>query len=65
MCNMFVKKNGIFRPAGGGISFQVSDRVTAVIDRTYAVPFVWAWYRSAGGELARSSRWTPGLEPTA
>ncbi len=29
---MFVKKNGLFRPAGGEITFQVSDRVTPVIE---------------------------------
>ena len=27
---MFVKKHGIFRPAGGDIPFRVSDRVTPV-----------------------------------
>jgi len=28
--HMFVKKNGLFRPAGREITFQVSDRVTPV-----------------------------------
>ncbi len=30
-CKFFVKKPGIFRPAGGEISFWVSNRVTRVI----------------------------------
>jgi hypothetical protein len=33
----FVKKICLLRPAGGEMSFQVCDRVTRVIDRTYAV----------------------------
>jgi len=32
-----VKKHEIFRPAGGGISCRVNDRVTRVIDRRYTV----------------------------
>jgi hypothetical protein len=31
MCNIFVEKDGFFRPAGGDISFQGNDRVTPVI----------------------------------
>jgi hypothetical protein len=27
-CNIFVKKHGIFRPAGGDMLCQVSDRVS-------------------------------------
>jgi len=34
---MFVKKNGRFRPAGGEIAFQVSDRVSRLINTSYAV----------------------------
>jgi len=34
---MFVKKNGLFRPAGGEITFQVSDGVSPVINTSYAV----------------------------
>jgi len=34
---MFVKKNDLFRPAGGEITFQVSDRVSPVINTSYAV----------------------------
>ena len=33
----FVKKDGIFRPAGGGISCRINDRVTRVNTRTYAI----------------------------
>jgi hypothetical protein len=31
MCKFFVKKDGIFRPAGGRISCRVNNRVTRVI----------------------------------
>ena len=31
LSQLFVKKNGLFRPAGGEMSFQVSDCVTPVI----------------------------------
>jgi len=34
---LFGKKNGRFRPAGGEISFQVSDRITCVTYRSYVV----------------------------
>jgi hypothetical protein len=30
VCKFFVKKDGFFRPAGGGISCQVNDCVTPV-----------------------------------
>jgi hypothetical protein len=30
MCNIFVRKAGFFRPAGGDISFPKRDRVTPV-----------------------------------
>ncbi len=32
LCNLFVKKDGLFRPAGGDINFRWSDRVTPVIE---------------------------------
>jgi len=32
LSQMFVKQNGRFRSAGGEITFQVSDRVTPVIE---------------------------------
>jgi len=32
VCECFVKKDGFFRPAGGGISCRVNDRVTRVIE---------------------------------
>jgi len=41
-----VNKHGLFRPAGGEMTVQVSNRVTPVNDTTYAVPFVWAWYQT-------------------
>jgi len=41
-----VKKHGIFRPVGGGISCRVNDRVTRVINRTYAVRPIPAWCRT-------------------
>jgi len=31
VCNIFVEKHGIFRPAGGDIPFRVSDRVTPIM----------------------------------
>jgi len=34
---MFGEKKGRFRPAGGEISFWVSNRVTRVTNRSYAV----------------------------
>jgi len=34
---MFVTKNGIFRPAGGEISFRVCDRVSRINYTSYAV----------------------------
>jgi len=34
---LFLKKDVLFRPAGGGISCRVNDRVTFVNDTMYAV----------------------------
>jgi hypothetical protein len=31
MCKFFVKQDGFFHPAGGGISCRVNDRVSRVI----------------------------------
>jgi hypothetical protein len=41
-CKCFVQNDGFFRPAGGGISCRVNDRVPPVIDTTYAVQAVTA-----------------------
>jgi hypothetical protein len=37
LCKFFVKKDGFFRPAGGGISYRVNNRVSRVINTSYAV----------------------------
>ncbi len=37
VCKFFVKKDRIFRPAGGGISCRINDRVTRVNYTSYAV----------------------------
>jgi len=47
--NICVNKDGIFRPAGGGISCRVNDRVRRVIYRSYAV----------GMQTGRFTRWKP------
>jgi len=36
-CKCFVKKKGIFRPAGGDMLCQVSNHITRVNDTSYAV----------------------------
>jgi len=43
LCNIFVEKNGIFRPAGGEHAFCVSTRVTPVNYTTYAVRLLSVW----------------------
>jgi len=48
-CKFFARKDGIFRPAGGDISFRGRDRVTRVNHRTYAVPI----------QTGRLTRWKP------
>jgi hypothetical protein len=39
-CKFFVNKDGFFRPAGGGVTCRVNDRVTRVSYTTYAVRIV-------------------------
>ncbi len=38
-----MKKDVQFRPAGDDINFRGRDRVTRVIDRTYAVALILVW----------------------
>jgi hypothetical protein len=50
LCKFFVKKDGFFRPAGGGISYRVNDRVSRVNDRSYAVTDLEAHFASSRAE---------------
>jgi len=56
-CKCFGNTDGIFDPAGGGISRRVNDRVTRVTYRRYTVRTVPAWCRPFIQVI-------PDLEPT-
>jgi hypothetical protein len=53
LCKSVVKKNVIFRPAGGDIPFRVSDRVSSVKKKKY---------HAVADESSHYWAQTPGLQ---